>query len=168
MRRRLYFVLPDRRVTAAIVGELRDADINPRYIGIASRDPAQVQIPAVHVQDATSDPGEHLERIVWDLNLALFAGALLVFVAMLVIQGPTLWLAVPVGIMLACFIAGVRFTAVPNTHLREFGSALRHGELVLMVSVPRWRVAEIEALVHRHHPDAALGGVGWSSDLLHI
>ncbi len=168
MRRRLYFVLPDHRVTTAIVGELRDAGIDPRYIGIASRDPAQVRIPAVHVQDATSDPGESLERIVWDLNLALFAVALLMFVAMLVIKGPTVWLAVPVCIMLACFIGGVRFTAIPNTHLREFGAALRHGELVLMVSVPRWRVAEIESLVHQHHPDATLGGVGWSSALLHI
>ncbi|MBI5039891.1 MAG: hypothetical protein HZB57_01360, partial [Gammaproteobacteria bacterium] len=63
---------------------------------------------------------------------------------------------------------GVRFTHVPNIHLREFAAALRHGELVLMVSVPRNRVAEIEDLVHRHHPDAAVGGVGWSSDLLHI
>jgi hypothetical protein len=168
MRRRLYFVLPDHHVTARIVGELRDAGIVPRYIGVASRNPAQVRIPDVQVQDATSDPGEHLERIVWDLNLGLFLVALLAFVAMLAIQGLSLWLAVPAGIMLACFVAGLRFTVIPNTHLREFGAALRHGELVLMVSVPRGRVAEIEALMHRHHPDAAVGGVGWSSDLLRI
>lgn len=168
MRRRLYFVLPDSRVTANIVDELRNAGIDSRYIAIASRNPAQVRIPDVHIQDATKDPGEHLERIVWDINLAVFFVALLALVAMLAILGVTLWLGIPVAVMLTCFTAGLRFTQVPNTHLCEFAAALRHGELVLMVSVPRGRVAGIEDLVHRHHPDAAVGGVGWSSDLLHI
>lgn len=170
MRRRLYFVLPDSRIAATIVGELRDVGVDGSRMGIASREPAQVgiYIPGIHIQDATTDPGDRIERIVWDINLALFFIALLSLLAILAIQGPTLWLGIPLGIMLTCFIAGVRFTHVPNIHLREFGAALRHGELVLMVSVPRERVAEIEDLVHRHHPDAAVGGVGWSSDLLHI
>lgn len=168
MRRRLYFVLPDSHVTATIVDELRGAGIDPRHIAIASRDPARVRIADVHVQDATTDPGERLERIMWDLNLAVFFVALLALVAMLGTLGLTPWLGIPVAVMLACFIAGLRFTHVPNTHLCEFAAALRHGERVLMVSVPRGRVAEIENLVHRHHPDAAVGGVGWSSDLLHI
>jgi hypothetical protein len=168
MRRRLYFVLPDSRVTANIVDELRNVGIDSRYIAIASRNPAQVQIPDVHIQDATNDPGEQLERVVWNLNLAFFFIALLALLVMLATQGMTTWLAIPVAVMLACFTAGVRFTHVPNTHLREFGAALRHGELVLMVSVPRGRVAEIEDLVHSHHADAAVGGVGWSSELLHI
>ncbi|MBI5039892.1 MAG: hypothetical protein HZB57_01365, partial [Gammaproteobacteria bacterium] len=101
MRRRLYFVLPDSHTTATIVGELRDAGIDGSRIGIASREPTQVVIPGVHIQDTTTDPGDRIEDIVWDLNLALFFVALLGLLAVLAIQGLTLWLGIPLGIMLA-------------------------------------------------------------------
>lgn len=57
---------------------------------------------------------------------------------------------------------------IPNTHLHEFADALQHGELVLKVDVEPGRVTAIEALVHQHQPDAAIGGIGWSSNLLHV
>jgi hypothetical protein len=55
--------------------------------------------------------------------------------------------------------------------LKVFGinnDAMRHGELLLMVDVPVWRVERVEALVHKHHPEAVVGGVGWHIDALHI
>jgi hypothetical protein len=69
----------------------------------------------------------------------------------------------PVGIMLVAFLAGLGFTSrVPNVHLGEFRDALRHAEILLMVDVPVQQVARVEDRVHRRHPEAAVGGVGWS------
>jgi hypothetical protein len=53
-------------------------------------------------------------------------------------------------------------------HLGEFRDALAHGEVLLMVDVPRGRVSEVEDRVHRHHPEATVGGVGWSADMLRV
>ena len=36
------------------------------------------------------------------------------------------------------------------------------GEVILLVDAARTRVHEIEQVVSRHHPEAGLGGVGWT------
>jgi hypothetical protein len=45
---------------------------------------------------------------------------------------------------------------------------MRHGEILMMIDVPVWRLERIKALVHRHHPEAAVDGIGWHVDALHI
>jgi len=57
---------------------------------------------------------------------------------------------------------------VPDTHLDEFRGALSHSEVLLMVDVPRQRVAEIEEIVRQQHPEATLGGAGWTIEALRI
>lgn len=168
MLRRLYFVLPDTRHATDIVQEIQQSGVSSRHIALASLRPEQARLAGVAVQNASDDPGARLEHVLWNSNLALFFIALLALGAMLAAGVNMAWLGIPLTIMLVTFIAGERFTHVPNTHLQEFAPALRHGEVVLMVDVPPDRVAEIEALIQRHHPDAAVGGVGWSSDLLHV
>lgn len=168
MRRRLYFVLPDVSVTSAIIADLKVAGIDAGHIRVASREPAQIHIQGTTVQDATTDLSDQLERMLWNINLLVFFVCVLVTLVMLATQGLSVGLLLPLSILSVSFFAGLQFTHLPNTHLREFSAALRHGELVLMVSVPRERVAEIEDRVHSHYPAAALGGVGWSSDFLHV
>lgn len=165
--RRLYFILPDTLRATGVAQELLDAGIAARRIALASRNPGAAPIAGIAVQSPGDDPGARIERTLWNLNLAVFFVALAALIAMLIAKAGLAWLAIPLLIMLATFLAGERFTHVPDTHLREFASALRHGEVVLMVDVPPERVAEIESRVQSHHPDAAVGGVGWGSDLLH-
>lgn len=168
MLRRLYFVLPDANRATDIVRELLQSGVAAQRIALASRRPQKLEIAGMTMQTASDDPGARIEHRLWNLNLLIFFAALLALIGMLAAQVNMAWLSLPALIMLASFVAGERFTHVPNTHLQEFAAALRHGEVVLMVNVPPDRVAEIEALVHQHHPDAAVGGVGWSSDLLHV
>lgn len=165
MMRRLYFILPDASRAADIVQELQQSGVASRRIRLVTRRPEQDRIGGVALQDASDDPDARMEYRLWNLNLAIFFVALLGVVAVLVSGIGMVWVGIPLLIMLASFIAGERFTHLPNTHLREFASALRHGEMVLMVDVPPDRVAECETLIHQHHPEAAVGGVGWSSDL---
>lgn len=166
--RRLYFILPDTLRATAVAQELLDSGTPAQRIAFASRNPQPAPIAGITVQGPGDDPGARLERILWNLNLGVFFIALAALIVMLAAEVSIPWLVAPLLIMLATFIGGERFTHVPDTHLNEFAPALRHGEVVLMVTVPPERVAEIEALVHRHHPDATVGGVGWGSDLLHV
>lgn len=168
MLRRLYFVLPSVSSTARIVAELQQAGIEQRHLTVASRSPTSISIPGIRIKGADGDPGDRIEHSLWNLNLVLFAAAAVGLAVLATLQGLTPWLLLPLAVMVATFLGGLRFTYVPNTHLREFADALHHGELVLMVDVSSERVADIEDLVHRHHADAAIGGVGWSSDLLHV
>jgi hypothetical protein len=70
--------------------------------------------------------------------------------------------------MTLTLVAGALFALhVPDTHLDEFRGALSHSEILLMVDVPRQRVAEIEEMVRRRHPEAIPGGIGWTIEALH-
>ncbi len=168
MRRRVYFVLPTVAVTAAIISDLNAFGIDAGHMRVASHEPKHINLPGVTVQDASTDPSDQLEHVLWNANLAVFFISALFTLALLVMQGLSLSLLLPLGIVMLSFVAGLQFTQVPNIHLREFAEALRHGELVLMVSVSRDRVAELEDRVQSHYPAASVGGVGCSSDLLHV
>ena len=72
-------------------------------------------------------------------------------------------------ILALSFIAGALFAMrVPDTHLDEFRGALSHREVLLMVDVPKWRVAEVEEIVYRRHPEVTAGGTGWTIHALGI
>ena len=92
--------------------------------------------------------------------------ALCVFIALVFTVTWNWWLAVPIIVMVANFLAGLSFTSVPNTHLGEFQDALAHGEILLMVDVAETEVAQIGEQVHHQHPEATIGGVGWGSAAL--
>lgn len=168
MLRRHYFVLPSINTTANILAKLQQAGIEPQHLAVASRTPEQIPIQGIRIRDAVHDRGDKIERWLWNLNLVLFGIAALALIIQLLIQGFSAWLLIPLAVIVATFAGGLRFTHIPNTPLHEFADALRHGELVLMVDIEHGRVAAIETLVHNHHPDAAVGGIGWSSDLLHV
>lgn len=167
MDRRLYFLLPGADPVQKILEELLATGIDRQHIHVVAQNPERLSGLPADIQAKPVDPAQHLERRLWNLNLGLFAVALVAFVAALYFDAGA-WAVLPLAVMVATFIAGMLFTHVPNTHLDEFRDALRHGELLLVVDGPRGRVKEIEDLVHRHHPEAAVGGVGWSKDTLHI
>jgi hypothetical protein len=66
--------------------------------------------------------------------------------------------------MAASFISGLWSTHLPDATLQEFQDALAHGEILLMVDVATRHVTELEARVHRLHPEAVVGGVSWLPD----
>ena len=143
-------------------------DNYPDTGALASRTPENIHIQGMRIRDAIHDRGDKIEHALWNLNLLLFGVAALAFISQLLVQGLTAGLLVPFTGIAAAFIVELRFTHVPNTHLHEFADALHHGELVLITDVEPAQVVSIEALVRQHHPDAAVGGIGWSSDLLHV
>jgi hypothetical protein len=161
MNRRLYFLLPDRAHALLVVDELNKFGIQSDHLhALGDRRTRLDGLPASTLRQSR-DAASPLEKILWNANLISFAVALCVFIAMVLTMNWNWWLLVPVVILVANFLAGLRFTSIHNTHLGEFQDALAHGEILLMVDVPASQVATVEAQVHHQHPEATLGGVGW-------
>jgi hypothetical protein len=163
MNRRLYFLFPDRVHALSAVNELAASGVPENDMhALADKD-----VPLDGLPNATSrqkhDAARRLEKLLWSANLALFCLAFGSCITLLILSGLSLWVLVCIGLMVVTFLAGLRFTHVPNTHLDEFQDALAHGEILLMVDTPESRLADIEDRIHRHHPEAAIGGVGWGT-----
>lgn len=168
MKRRLYFLLPDVLHTATVVKELETFGINTDTMHTLAKPGIDLGGLPVASERQRKDIAARIENLLWDGNLAVFFLSLLTLVVMLIMQLTLVWLAIPATIMLLTFLMGVIFTAhIPNVHIAEFRDAVHHGEILLMVDVPVWHVAQVEALVHKHHPEAVVGGVGWQVDALH-
>ena len=166
--RRLYFLFPDPEHARSVSKELTRVGVDERQIHAVARDDVDLSaLPAATVRQR-QDAAGRIEAVAWNSNLALFAAAAVALLASLFLQ--SLWLAIgALVVMSATFLGGAWFALrVPDVHLDEFREAIRHGEIVLMVDVPAKRVAEIENLVHRRHPEANVGGVGWSIEGLGI
>lgn len=159
MRRRLYFLLPDREHAERIVEELRRGGISSGDINIIVARPGQGAGPP-RASPWHRDPLARLERWAWTGNLALFFVALALLVVAL-LTGMAAVAVAMVAVMIATFVLGLAATWLPNVHLDEFGDALAHGEALMVVDAPQRRVQEIEDRIHRHHPEAVIGGVGW-------
>lgn len=163
MRRRLYFLLPDKEHARTVVNELQAAGIRSNKIHtIAGRGSDPGDLP-VATRQQRADVAARIEQYLWVGNLGIFFVALLVLLVLTVLPISGYWLLLPVGVMLIAFIMGLEFVMhVPNVHLAEFRDALRHQEILLMIDVAVPQVAMVENLVHRTHPEAVVGGVGWS------
>lgn len=169
MNRRLYFLLPDTGHARRVVSDLQAAGIERRYIHAISGRGVDLQGLPVATQQQRADLAARIERYLWRGNLGIFFIALLALLTLAMLQVSGYWLLLPAGIMLLAFSAGLQFvTHVPDVHLAEFRDALRHREILLMIDVPVSQVARVEELVHRHHPEAIVGGVGWSVTALPV
>lgn len=168
MLRRLYFVIPDKEQAARLVNDLELMGVDRRHMHALSRGDVDLSPLPSATPRQKRDAGWWLEWRLWNANLALFFVALIGFAAALY-YGSTLWTVVTLAVMITTFAAGALFVLfVPDTHLDEFRGALAHREILLMVDVPKRRVAEVEEFVYRRHPEAMPGGSGWTIEGLGI
>lgn len=168
MLRRVYFLFPERRQVEKAVTELVGIGIERWRMHTIAREDVDISgLPEATVRQRT-DFGAKLEEFGWHLNLAAFFFALLLFLVSLFV-GAWYWSLGCLLVMAGTFFAGNYFASyVPHMHLNAFEPALRHGEILLMVDVPRWRVSDVYAEVRKHHPEAEGDGVGWALDGLRI
>jgi hypothetical protein len=166
--RRLYFIVPDETRAADVVADLQAAGVDRQHIhAIAGKGAALEKLPAASERQR-HDTVWRLQRMLWTGNLALFAVAAAGLVVSL-LGDSTAGAFLSIAVMILSFIAGFLFaTRVPDTHLDEFRGVLAHPEVLLLVDVPKRRVAETEELILRNHPEATAGGTGWTVEALQI
>ena len=163
MDRRLYFLMPDRQHALAVVDELMEYGIKREHMhALADKRTRLDGLPTASSRQK-NDATQRVEKLLWNANLACFSLALISLIVLPVLYGPGWWLLLPVAVIVTNFLIGLHFTNLPNTHLGEFRDALAQGEILLMVDVAESRVAEVKNDIHHRHPEATVGGVGWST-----
>ena len=167
MLRRLYFLFPDEQHAQNVADRLIIRRI-PKHAMHAIAQGVKLRTLPEATERQKNDTVSHIEHILWSVNLLLFVMALIMLLVSLA-TAEWLWSGVYLAVMLATFVVGKQFIEhVPNDHLTEFTSALAHGEILMMVDVPIYRVTEIINYVEHHHPEATLDGVSWTMDAFGI
>lgn len=161
MKRRLYFLFPDSHHLKLALADLRARDLTDTDLHVLAREGMNLEgLPAATLHQRRDD-AQRLEKWLWNANLAVFFAAL-VGLLWALSEESSLWVIVAAAVMITTFVLGLLATHLPDVHIEEMRDAITHGELLLMVDVPRGRVGEIEDLVHQRHPEATVGGVSWT------
>ena len=164
--RRIFFVIPDVPHAQRVVDELQEAGVDRDQMHAWSKSGAELTGLPVGTQEQGQDRVWALDKLLWNADLILFALAtigLLVAAAYASVG----WAIAALAVMIGSYLFGRWFAIkVPHTHLSDMRVPLGHGEIVLMVDVAKEHVREVEQLVSRHHPEAEVGGVGWTSLIL--
>ncbi len=160
MTRRLFFLFPDREHALRAVQELVDSGVDRARMHTVARDDIALDgLPEASPQQRR-DLASRIEYWGWRLDLALFFGALLALIGLLASGNAWWWL--PLLVMAGAYLAGQRFTRLPNAHLDEFAEAIHHGEILLMVDVDANDIEAVEQRVRKRHPEAVAGGSTWT------
>lgn len=166
--RRLYILVPAKRQAEAAVRDLMANHISRHHIHtIAKADVDISGLPEATVRQR-SDAGARLERWLWDMNLVVFCAAMVIMLVSLW-SADWFWTAGAAIVAVANVAFGYRFAShLPHTHVEDCLVPLRHGEILLLVDVPRWRIPQVERSLRQSHPEVEIGGVGWGVDALGI
>lgn len=168
MWRRLYYSFPTAEQALRVVSELQTLGVPVERMHSLAKPGVDLKGLPIANDAQRTDRTWNWERLFWYGNLAFFAVAL-TLAALAVYAALPGWAMVAALAAIAAVILGDRFAVrLPHAHLSELRVPLRHGEVVLLVDVPRDRVHEIEQSVSRHHPEAGLGGVGWTIASAHL
>lgn len=161
MRRRLYFLSPDTRHAGQLVNDLLLARIEARHVHVLARDGTVLDdLPEASLfQKSDVVHGVEQGLALGGLTGAI-VGLIMVWLAPsgLDLNGVAVLTMALAGAVVGGWASGMIATDVPNTRLSRFKAALEEGRVLLMVDVPKARVAEIDALIRSHHPEAGMYG----------
>ncbi len=165
--RRLYLLIPDRAQAEAVVRDLMAGHLSRQHIHAIARHGVDLGDLPQATPRQRNDFTARLERGFWDLNLVVFFAALAVLAAAL--WSADWWWAAAAALVAAINVTlGYSASRIPHTHVEDCRTPLRHGEILLLVDVPRWRITAVERRLRAGHPEVEIGGVGWGWDALGI
>jgi|GEM_PF-1374434 len=166
--RRIYMLFPRVGDADRAVADLVRIGVDQRHIHAIAKPEVDVGGLPGASDSQRRDLVARLDHGFWDLNLLLFFFVLGLLVVA-VISASWSWAAACLVVLLSSYMAGSHFARhVPHAHMSEVATALRHGEVLLLVDLPRWRVAQVEKAIRRLHSEVEIGGVGWTLDALGI
>ncbi len=162
MRRRLYFLLPDRECAQRISEDLLLARIEDRHLHFMAR--RGMPLPGLHeasfLQKSDAVHGAEL-----GFTLGAVGGLLLgIYMYLTPPEGRQLQLVMIlastiIGALFGLWASSLVALSIPNSRLKPFQAAIDAGRVLLIADVPARRVPEIQQLVHARHPDAADQGL---------
>lgn len=161
MRRRLYFMVPDVLSARHIRDELLLARIEDAHIHVLAKD--GVPLNGLHeasiLQKTDFVHGAETGLAVGGV-IGILAGLVVVFFppAGVDMQMVTILFTALVGAAFGAWVSSMVASAIPNSRLKTFESAIAAGRILMMVDVPARRVEEVKKLIVAHHPEAMSSG----------
>lgn len=162
MRRRLYFMLPNVPSARAMLDELLLARIEERYMHFYAKDgslPADMP-EANFFQKTDLVHGVEVGMLIGAAS-GLFVGAALLLFPPEGIELRTIALLVSAlgGALFGSWVSGMAAAAIPNSRLKPFMNDIENGQVLLIIDLPLSRVANIEEMIAKRHPEIYFGGV---------
>ena len=162
MRRRLYFIMPDLPSARRMMDDLLLARIEERHIHfLARRGTAMDGLhEANHLQKSDLVHGAQV-----GLAIGALLGVLLGAVVVMTVATDDRW-QIPIvlgsgllGALFGAWVASMVGSAVPNSRLKQFESAIADGKILVMADVPQHRVNEVRESLGARHPEAEDRGI---------
>lgn len=162
MRRRIYYLIPDLASAQRTMKDLLLARIDENHMHFLAKEGVELSglHPANLLQESDIVHGAEMGLIIGGAT-GLLAGLAAAF---FLLSGSGLpWGAVVLvtflgGALFGTWVASMIGSSAPNSKLKPFQKAIDEGQILLMVDVPKMRVAEIEKLLSSTHPEARLEG----------
>ncbi|GLR13491.1 hypothetical protein GCM10007907_22810 [Chitinimonas prasina] len=156
MRKRLYFLHPDHDSAKRAMDELLLARIEVKHIHFMARDGTNLtglhEANLLQSSDILHGAGAGLR---WGGMTGLLIGLGMIFAPIEGIpHGAAALVTFLFGAVFGCWVASMVGSSLPNSHIKPFEVDIANGKILLMVDVPIGRVAEIESMLQRMHPEA--------------
>ena len=154
--RRLYFLLPDVKSCEVVIEEIESQGVAHNHIHVIASVVQDIKgLPEATIWQKT----ELAHGIEWGVGLGGTAGLLgtMLVVAFppagLVLGGGSLIAGAAAGAGLGAVMMGLMKTFEHNHDIDDFKPELDHGEILLMVDVPKTDVEETTQNILKHHPE---------------
>jgi uncharacterized membrane protein YeaQ/YmgE (transglycosylase-associated protein family) len=162
MRRRIYFLLPSVGSARQVVNELLLARIDDHHIHVMAREGTTLgDLPQANLLQRS----DFIHGVEIGLSVGGATGIVAGLIAVafppqgIVLGGWTMLVMALAGALIGAWVAGMIGTDIPNSQLREFTTAVADGQILMMVDVPKSKVANVTEMIRKHHPEADMHGV---------
>lgn len=162
MRRRIYFLLPNVGSARQVVNELLLARIDDHHIHVMAREGTTLgDLPQANLLQRS----DFIHGVEIGLSVGGATGIVAGLIAVafppqgIVLGGWTMLVMALAGALIGAWVAGMIGTDIPNSQLREFTTAVADGQILMMVDVPKSKVANVTEMIRKHHPEADMHGV---------
>jgi uncharacterized membrane protein YeaQ/YmgE (transglycosylase-associated protein family) len=162
MRRRIYFLLPSVGSARQVVNELLLARIDDHHIHVMAREGTTLgDLPQANLLQRS----DFIHGVEIGLSVGGATGSVAGLIAVafppqgIVLGGWTMLVMALAGALIGAWVAGMIGTDIPNSQLREFTTAVADGQILMMVDVPKSKVANVTEMIRKHHPEADMHGV---------
>lgn len=159
--RRIYFLVPNIKISKKIVDELLLARFEERHIHvIAKPDTPMENLPeASFLQKSDLIPSLEQGLAVGGLT-GIIAGLVAIALPGIVLAGgAVLAIATFTGAGFGALMSSMIGSSADNRRIKQFEEAIEKGEFLFLIDVPKHRVEEVETLIKKHHPETEFGGV---------
>lgn len=163
---RLYFLTPDLDITVSIARELDSLGLRKDQVHVTANDWKRLEKAGLNgaTLRETSDMVNAAKRgLIYGLPLGLILG-IAASVALENMIGNVNSVMITIGLTVFGALFGIWSStmigvSVPDVKVEKYKDDLERGALLMMVDVPDDQEDDIDAVIHRHHPEVVIDKV---------